>query len=161
MAKYTYKMTIGDWSDDGHGKSDQFVFETNTPEDQIRQGYLDAITKSGVALHHTDSGYVTGKFKGFERPKNTIAILVDYETSNIPKETLLRLKNLGVKFDQFDNEEEEGELYCSCEDAAKLFLEMVRTQINGFEYKLKNDDIKSINGFWGDLNVQIGYGTYG
>ena len=63
-----------------------------------------------------------------------------------------RLKDLGVSFENMDNEFEQDddgndELNCYPQDIAYLFFELVKTQIPGFKYKYIEEK-KTINGFW-------------
>lgn len=37
-----YKLVLGDWSDDGHGISKDFLFECNYDVHKIRQAYKDS-----------------------------------------------------------------------------------------------------------------------
>ncbi len=43
--KYTFNMPIGDWSDDGHGKTETFVFGCNKPFNDV----VDAFRKAARA----------------------------------------------------------------------------------------------------------------
>lgn len=44
---YNVTLTIGDWSDDGHGKTERFVINTNLTVDQIQQAYKAGSKKLG------------------------------------------------------------------------------------------------------------------
>lgn len=39
------KLSIGDWSQDGHNQSEDFVYEVNKTVSEIRQGYKDSCKK--------------------------------------------------------------------------------------------------------------------
>ena len=42
------KLVIGDWSGDGHGQSEEFVFETNKTVEEIGQAYKDSCKLTGL-----------------------------------------------------------------------------------------------------------------
>ena len=139
---FTHRIVIGDWSDDGHGKWDYFTFECSHDKPQIKAAYKKAIKKSKVSLHDSEKG--------------AKAICTEYEQNKIPDDALARLKDLGVDLEVL--EIEDGQ--CYAEGIAKLFFEMVKTQITGFTYKLIKE-IETINGFWSkDFNYSFGYGCY-
>jgi len=43
-----WKIPIGDWSDDGHGKCDWFIIKSNFTVEQAREAYFKSVEKSGV-----------------------------------------------------------------------------------------------------------------
>ena len=45
-----YKLVLGDWSEDGHGKSKDFLFDCNYDVSKIRQAYKDSCKKLGISL---------------------------------------------------------------------------------------------------------------
>ena len=104
----TYKIVVGDWSEDGHNQWQFFYFKCNATQEQIKKAYLDAVKASGLAL-----------------------------------------SRYGL---------EEDVVYA--EHVARLFLDMVKSQLEGFEYEIVDDKIPCINGFWSkDFNISIGYGA--
>ncbi len=147
-----FKVVIGDWSKDGHNQSEQYLFECNASIPDVKNAYKKAVKICKVSLHR-DAG-------------DPDPILARYQDSKIPGPKVFALKILGVNFDFLSreddiDEEEDGSLYFNTEDVAYLFMEMVRTQIDGFTYKRVNDEIPVINGFWSDdFNYSFGYGTF-
>lgn len=141
-----HTIVIGDWSCDGHNQSDKFTFECNAEEANIKKAYLQAVKKSGISLHNDH-----GKTKSKAR-----AICCDYEDSSLDEEAVEQLKGIGVDFAEVHLED--GTI--GPEDVARLFFDMVKTQIPGFEYKLIENP-KTINGGWSkDFNHSFGYGCY-
>ena len=59
-----YKLVLGDWSDDGHGISKDFLFECNYDVHKIRQAYKDSCKKLGVTFNHNKD--YTGLGLGYE-----------------------------------------------------------------------------------------------
>ena len=145
--QHEFTIAIGDWSDDGHGKSNDYVFTCTHDEDAIREAYLKAARASGVGLHRGE---------GFE------AILDEYEENTFTNEQADRLKAVGVDFSRLVSvwPDEDGRpcFFATPRGAAELFLEMARSQLPGFEYAFVEP--KRINGYWGKFNESIGYGCY-
>ena len=58
----TWKIPIGDWSDDGHGKCDWFTVKSNFTVEKAREAYFKAVEASGldiakeIAHDYEDSG---------------------------------------------------------------------------------------------------------
>lgn len=140
------KLVIGDWSDDGHGKCDFVHFEVNKTQEEIIGAYKKFVKKYKI---------------GFDRSKDVTIILADYEDNVLSVDIVKTMQEAGVRFDKLDHEIEDGEYWACPTDAAILFMEMARTQLDGFEYKIIDDDIPCLNGFWSkNFNVSIGYGCY-
>jgi len=141
-----HTIVIGDWSHDGHNQSDMYSFECNAEEADIKKAYLQAVKKSGIALHNDH-----GKTKSKAR-----SVCCEYEDNNLNEDAVDKLKAIGVNFAEVAIED--GGV--GPEDIAKLFFGMVKSQIPGFEYKLLKSP-KTINGFWSkDFNYSFGYGCY-
>ena len=45
------KLTIGDWSQDGHNQYDEFVFEVNKDVTEVRQAYKDSCFLTKCQFH--------------------------------------------------------------------------------------------------------------
>ena len=45
-----WKIPIGDWSDDGHGKCDWFTIKSNFTVEQAREAYFKSVEKSGIDI---------------------------------------------------------------------------------------------------------------
>lgn len=84
MKKYKFKLPIGDWSGDGHGRADYYVIESNKPVEEVREIYFQACENLGFTL----GGH------GEKTPCS------DYEDYKFPKETLKELLDFGVKLDK-------------------------------------------------------------
>ena len=133
-----HTIVIGDWSHDGHNQSDNFTFECNAEEANIKKAYLQAVKKSGIALHN-----VHGRAKAR-------AVCCNYEDNKLDKEAIELLEEIGVDFSEI--EIEDGEI--GPEDVAKLFFAMVKSQFKFIEEQ------KPINGFSKDFSYGFGYGCY-
>lgn len=126
---YRFKLPIGDWSDDGHGKHEDYLIESNKPVEEVRELYFQACDKIGFSL---DGSYKQTK----------LTPQAEYEDADFSKKTLQTLLNFGVKLNQDDidyimeNETTDGtELLCD------IILAFIKTQDNALELKriLKQD----------------------
>ena len=125
---YIYRIVIGDWSNDGHGRSDEFIFTCSHDKKAIIKAYKKATKASGIALHEE----TFGKTKNGAR-----AILCEYEQRTIDADDVQSLKDIGCKFEWRENQFEDpdtgkcnetvthGDLSCGPHDVMHLFLEMV------------------------------------
>lgn len=152
--KFVHYIVIGDWSDDGHGKHETYIFNCSHDAHDVKKGYLQAVEKSCIALHDVS-------YKEFSNPQEIQSIFTKYEDSKIDKYLVEKLKSLlNVDFEIFSNSiEDNGSIYFGPEDIAKLFFEMVKSQIKDFSYEIVKK-LKTINGYWSeDFNFTFGYGT--
>ncbi len=148
---YTYRIVIGDWSEDGHNRFEYFVFKCTHSEKEIKETYNKAVEKCGIALHrmYDENRRVTG-----------ISVCCDYENNTIPDYYAEKLKSLGINFNQFCYDENMESYLMEPKDITILFLEMVKSQIEGFEWA-SGEEAPCINGFWSnDFNHSFGYGCY-
>lgn len=147
-----FKVVVGDWSDDGHGKCDKYTFECNAAIEDVQEAYLKAVKVSKVALHDD------------QKTKGVTCICCEYEDSKIQETEIEALKAMGVKFDflEVKPRKNEDSYDLSAKDVATLFVEMAKTQLGQhFEYKLIEDPIPTINGYWKKgFNLNFGYGCY-
>lgn len=152
--EFTHRLVIGDWSNDGHEKSDFVAFNATHSREDIIKAYNEAVKKVGVT--------VCGDYT-----ESPMCLCQDYEDSSIPDAALEKLEEFGISkeemletnyFDEF-----RGNVSASApESLAWLFLEMVQKLLPEFDYEfISFDDLGCINGFWQkDFNKSIGYGLY-
>ena len=84
---YRFKIPIGDWSNDGHGKHKDYLIESNKPVEVVRELYFQACDKIGFSLD--------GSYK-----KTSLTPQASYEDYTFSRETLQALLDFGVKLDQ-------------------------------------------------------------
>lgn len=53
----TINLIVGDWSDDGHGKTDNITIMTNFTREQLEQVYNEGVGLVGVKLSNVCDGY--------------------------------------------------------------------------------------------------------
>lgn len=159
---YKFYLVLGDWSDDGHGKSDKVLIESNYSEKDLQKAYKKSCKKTGISFNHNDN--FTGK-------KDAILICTDYEDSQITEEAYRALAKLNCPFNdlEFDGigcdevtEDNCDELYLNQESFTNLLMWFIGLSMpEDFEWKEVEDKIPYLNGYWDkSLNVQFGYGLY-
>lgn len=55
--KYTFKMPIGDWSDDGHGQCDYYKVESDVPVEGVREAHFLIKEKTAIDIGNICSEY--------------------------------------------------------------------------------------------------------
>ena len=146
---YKFKIPIGDWSDDGHGKYEDYIISSNKPVEYVRNLYFQACDKIEFSLD--------GNYK-----PTTLTPNAEYEDYEFSKKTLQALLDFGVKLKQEhidyirEQESTDGtELLC------EIILRFIETQDNTLELRVI-DDIPMFQ-FYGFDNEKrhIGYFGYG
>jgi hypothetical protein len=149
-------LLLGDWSKDGHNQSDEILFESNVDVATIRKAYKDSCKLTGVSFNHNED------YTGLERDwqiADKYRIATEYEDNRISKETLDVLSKFGLTKKLLNDfgYQEDG----LCKDSfVKLWIWFVKLSNPNIELKRIKEEIPYINGYWGDLNVQFGYGLY-
>lgn len=152
-----YKLVLGDWSDDGHGISEVFLFECNYDVHKIRQAYKDSCRKLGVTFNYNEDYTGLGLGYGSERQ-----VWTEYEEDGITITAFEILNNAGC-FTEIDYYEDEDKYYIwTHKDCAKLIMNFISLSMpEDFTYKLIEQDYECINGSWDDeLNHHFGYGLF-
>ena len=139
--KYIFRFVVGDWSNDGHNQSQDFIVETSHSEEIIHKAYEDAIKACGVDLEELCS---------------------NFEDSIIHSWDVEKLEQFGISFENFDEPNDDGDYYCSPENFAYLFFELIKLQLgNEFKYKFIKNEIPYLNGYWHKtFNKSFGYGCF-
>jgi hypothetical protein len=165
-----YKLVIGDWSDDGHGKSKDFIFDCNYDVSKIRQAYKDSCKSLGISFNHNQD--YTGLNLGYGTKRQ---VWTEYEDCSISETAFEILKDngcfKGILDDEFlqdinpendDYEEELENIDFTKEDAAMIIMNFIALSMpEDFTYSLVKQEIEPINGWWNpELNVQFGYGLF-
>lgn len=78
---YKFKMTIGDWSEDGHGKKETFLVESNYPVEKVREIHFAAPKVTGIDIE---------------------SVCSNYDESALSDETIVKLEELEYSFNFFD-----------------------------------------------------------
>ena len=151
MDNYKFKLPIGDWSSDGHGKSKDFIIISNRPLAVVRELYFQACDKIGFSLD--------GSYKQTE-----LTPQAEYGDYEFKKETLQALLDFGVKLDEDvveyirEQENTDGtELLCD------IILAFIMTQDSELKLKREPDENYPMFQFYGfdTQKRHIGYFGYG
>ena len=149
------KLTIGDWSGDGHSQYEEFVFESNKTVEKIRQAYKDSCKLTGLSFNHNED--YTGLNLGYGTDRQIATEYEQYELSALAKKIL-------TKFNIDYSEYEEDSF---SETFVKLLIDFIKLSLLDLELKeasFKESELKTIppiNGWWNDeLNCQFGYGLF-
>ena len=158
-----YKLTLGDWSEDGHRIHEDFYFDCNYDVHKIRQAYKDTCKKLGVVFDVDDCIYMDlEKISIFDDR----AIWTNYEENDISTDVFNILKNAGVlkgvNYEIRLNKSSGKERYFieSVNDCATVVMNFIAISMpDDFTYTLI--DPEPINGYWNDeLNDMFGYGLF-
>lgn len=63
---YKFRLQLGDWSHDGHGQTEDFVFETNKDIAELREIYFQNCDKYGKILEELNSDYEDSRIKQYQ-----------------------------------------------------------------------------------------------
>lgn len=144
---YTFKIPIGDWSNDGHGIADWYIVQSNKSVEEVRELYFQACKMFGFGL---DTEYKD-------------APCIDYEDSVIPIETLYLLEDFGVKAasNLLENlEVGSTECYVDPDNFINIVLEFIKTQDRNLELDIVDIPMFQFYGF-DSKERHIGYFGYG
>jgi hypothetical protein len=167
-----FKISIGDWSSDGHGTCEYFVYQANKTIDELRQAYKDSCKLTQIQFNHFDENYI-----GIPKPEWSLrklySICTEYQHCTATKEQHTKLKSFGLDLARYSDdilEEENPDEYVNLYNPAlfsELILDFCKLSLPDLEYEeaaFKNSELKGItpfNGWWNDaLNVQMGYGMF-
>lgn len=114
---YKFRMSIGDWSDDGHGKHEDFIISSNVPVQVVREAHFAMKDKLGFSVEDICSEY-----------EDTV---IDIKTTKI-------IKDLGFEFEDY-TEYGEADMYCTA--MAKLWIFLLQKVDPNLELRIINDDI--------------------
>jgi hypothetical protein len=157
MSKYKFKIPIGDWSADGHGKHDDYLIESNFPVEKIRELYFQACDKIGFSLD--------GSYKETE-----LTPMSDYGDYSFKKETLDALLKFGVQIekDLVDSlyesySEEDGDASIDIETLLDIVLAFIKTQDENLTLRVLPENDLPMFQFYGfdKKGRHIGYFGYG
>lgn len=152
-------IVIGDWSDDGHGKCERFLFTSNKFDFEIREAFRKSCDLTGYAFDTND------KLPNGSIPK--ARLLNRYEDSTLTPEVINDfVTNFGLPDPKLDPhpvfkdnlyDEENGQCVGSsdCFNFIMWFISLSLPDLKYMEIKPA-----SINGYWGELNQMWGYGTF-
>ena len=141
---YRMKLVLGDWSDDGHGRSDIILYECNHPVEKVQQAYKDSCKLTGVQFNINEN--YTGVKRDYPE-ECKYQICTEYDSSEIPEtaynmlvEACIDMDSMGIIKDDLDDTQ-----------FKELWWEFVKLSLPDLTYKEITDDTPVINGYWNNL----------
>lgn len=132
---YKFRMSIGDWSDDGHGKHKDYIVLSNHPVERVREAHFRIKEVTGIDIDN---------------------LCRRYDDSSIPSEVEDKLLEIGFEF------ECEGCTYP--DEFASLWVFLLWKADPGLELKIVNDNIPTLHFYGFDEKRRhighIGYGLF-
>ena len=137
---YKFYMTIGDWSGDGHGRSEDFLVVSNLPVERVREAHFQIEEATGV---------------------NIEGICSAFEEDEIDPETVTKIKELGFCF---ENSSGMGDGIISVSEMAKLWVFLLMKADQELKLEIIEDNTPTLHFFgydeqnrhWGS----VGYGLF-
>lgn len=163
-------LVLGDWSDDGHGKHDKILLESNVSVKDIQDAYKASCKMTSISFNHNED--FTETDRGWKEA-DKYRIACEYQDGQLSKFVFDILAKHGLtkgmlkEWDNgcLDDDDFEGNgigLYV--ESYVQLWIWFVKLNLpSSVIIKVVNEKnkIPCINGYWNDtLNVQFGYGLY-
>jgi hypothetical protein len=163
-------LVLGDWSDDGHGKHDKILLESNISVEDIQNAYKSSCKMTGVSFNN-DEDYTETNRDWKESEKYVIATEYDDGILSLFVFNILAGHGLTRKMledwdtENFhDHEIPDDGFGLTQETYVQLWIWFVKLSLpknTVLKVVEVNDDIPVINGYWNDnLNVSFGYGLY-
>lgn len=150
---FKYRFEVGDWSNDGHGRCESVLVDTNHIDVDIHKAYQRFVKKNKIS--------VINDYK-IQNTKNE-RFCKDEEQA-MPIEDWLKLKEAGVDLSKFvDNyllQSEGREAYYFDEgppELVMLYLEMAKVNLPDLEYKIIEENEIPV---FGSHTFGIGYGSF-
>lgn len=114
------KLTLGDWSDDGHGEYEEFYIKSNYDVHKVRQAYKDSCKKTGLSFNHNED--YTGLNVGYN---STRQIWTEYGSRELSEDAIEILREFGI-----------DDYFKDTDDAAFLMMKFIALSMpEDFEYE--------------------------
>lgn len=137
---YQIRLTIGDWSDDGHGRTADFIVNSNLPVEEVREAHFKIQETTGVDIE---------------------SICSEYEEDEIDEESVEILKDMGF---QFSNSTGMGDGITSPAEMARLWVFLLQKAEPNLKLEIQNDDIPNLHFYGLDEKGRhissVGYGLF-
>lgn len=137
---YKFRMSIGDWSDDGHGKHEDFIVSSNVPVEIVREAHFAMKDKLGFSIED---------------------ICSEYEDTVIDIKITKMIEDLGFEFEDYTSY---GEADMYAKAMAELWVFLLQKVDNSLELKIIDDDIPTLHFYGFDEKKrhikQVGYGLF-
>jgi len=149
-------LVLGDWSDDGHGKSEKVLVEVNKTVEEVQNAYKDSCKLTGISFNGNEDYTETGRHWEIANKYRIAVEYEDYKLSDAVLEVLEKFKCPKEIIENYNEEAYEG-------NYIPLWFWFIGLYLPDLDYKIikEGDGIPCINGYWDkNLNVGFGYGLY-
>lgn len=121
---YKFKLPIGDWSDDGHGKCDKYLIESNTDPVNLVDMYI-----------HLDKKMKIGEF------------CAEYQDRNLTEDQVDMIKEMGLDPDKYVDESRY--FHEGTRGMAKLILDSLMIENPSVKMKIVHENVIEFNNWFG------------
>jgi hypothetical protein len=157
-----FKVSIGDWSEDGHNIYEEINLQSNYTVFEMQEAYKRSCRTIGVQFHEGDD--YTGLslndyFKNRETDYESRLICCEFEDSSISDLSKKLLNENGIDTSKFERN-------TNCDNFLELIMKFITFSMpDDFIYEeaavKRSDKIEPLNGWWNkNLNVGFGYGIF-
>lgn len=157
---HKFKLAIGDWSGDGHGKSETYVISANRSVYDIRKAYKKSCELTGIQFNE-NRDYTKLNLKWDHPEYGDRRIATGHQDTHISKLAHMILAKYGVHLPECDNDEEL--IIENTDEFVKILFEFIQICLPELEYEIVEDDLQFLNSYSDnedELNVQFGYGLF-
>lgn len=155
---YFVKLTLGDWSNDGHGKYKEYNYISNYEVSKIREAYKKSCKLTGLTFNNNEN--YTGRDLNYGSWRK---IWTEYESYQIKEEAVEILKEYGLDIvEMYGNSIViDNEYVLNEEEAADLIMKFISLSMPKYwTYELEQNKYENINSYNTELNEQFGYGLF-
>lgn len=137
--EYRFRLPIGDWSDDGHGKCNYYYIKSNKPIEEVREIHFQTKENTGYDIEE---------------------ICKEYEDSSIDIDLFNELVELGLDVEEFDLPYDDQVMFSPDNMCQLWVLLLMKTDET---LKLEIEDIPEMLSFYGydEKKRHIGFVGYG
>lgn len=148
-------LVLGDWSDDGHGKTDKILVESNMSVKDIKQAYKNSCKLTKIKFEDEVAA-------DFEEPYFSKKAMKIFITRFGLTRDIVKKWNKIEKIDVSQNEFNDfNSPTLDIESFINAWIWFVRLSNPDIQINVIDDEIPCINGYWDKvLNANFGYGLY-
>ncbi len=145
------KIVLGDWSNDGHGKTSDYYIEVNKTIDEMNAAYQKSKKKFDF-VNNVASEYEDSKIMSLDAEEFFMKRGFDFDTL----ETLQEKFSYSIKLeDVIIDGVVEDSIPLYEQDYVKLLIFHIGCELEDFTWKFVNEDVKQL-----DTNDYMGYGLF-
>lgn len=144
---YKYQIVLGDWSEDGHGKTDTYFIQSAKKLNELQKTYENFVEETNYCF---DNRYHSGK--------KLTKFLTDYGNFTIKMQDFKQI--IGQHYEEYKNktdheciEDDDEKVYFYPDSFMDFFIFLMNKRSPALELKVINNEIPT----W---NTGMGYGLY-